>query len=160
MPIVDGFSSTKMIRSSEKVQALTCLSSKAGVNGRIPIFAVSASLTERERDKYIDTGFDGWILKPVDFKRVDLFLKGIVDDQVRDTCLYEQGHWEAGGWFKKRNEDRDMFSVDTGPSEQAPTTEATAMVMEGNTSNPVSVSEGSVTPTPETAGAGRHSSDA
>jgi light-regulated signal transduction histidine kinase (bacteriophytochrome)/DNA-binding NarL/FixJ family response regulator len=122
MPIVDGFSSTKMIRSYEKTQGRSCLSSKAGQNGRVPIFAVSASLVEKERNKYIETGFDGWILKPVDFKRVDLLLKGIVDKEARDQCLYEPGKWERGGWFWSREEHHDPYEVDTHPSQETPTT--------------------------------------
>ena len=123
MPIVDGFSSTKMIRAVEKTQGPACLSSRASKNGRIPIFAVSASLLEKEKDKYIATGFDGWILKPVDFKRVDELLKGIVNDETRNCCLYKQGQWEQGGWFEKRKE-KDQFEADTKPSNQAPTVEA------------------------------------
>lgn len=123
MPIVDGFSSTKMIRTVEKTHGLSCLSLRASRNGRVPIFAVSASLLEKEKDKYIAVGFDGWILKPVDFKRVNELLKGIVNDETRNSCLYEQGQWEQGGWFEKRKK-HDQFDVDTKPSEQAPTIEA------------------------------------
>ena len=121
MPIVDGFSSTKMIRSYEKTHGNSCLSGKAGHIGRIPIFAVSASLVEKELDKYVQTGFDGWILKPVDFKRVDLLLKGIVDKDSRRECLYEPGKWERGGWFAPRDDQPDPFVVDTHPSLQRPT---------------------------------------
>ncbi len=113
MPIVDGFTSTKMIRSFEKTSS-NCLSLRAGLNGRIPIFAVSASLVERERERYIDTGFDGWILKPIDFKRTELFLKGIVDEDIRESCIYQPGKWEQGGWFNKR--EKKVPEVDTRPS--------------------------------------------
>jgi CheY-like chemotaxis protein len=121
MPIVDGFSSTKMIRSYEKTHGTACLSARAGTNGRIPIFAVSASLIEKDRENYIQTGFDGWILKPVDFKRVDSMLKGIVDVKTRNQCLFEAGQWERGGWFQKRQAPIDIFSADTTPNEQRPT---------------------------------------
>lgn len=123
MPIVDGFSSTKMIRSFEKTHWKTCLSRRAAKNGRIPIFAVSASLVEKERDKYLDAGFDGWILKPVDFKRVDLLLKGIADEEARNSCLYEPGKWERGGWFFSRQDQKDAYDVDTVPSQRQPTFE-------------------------------------
>jgi DNA-binding response OmpR family regulator len=86
-------------------------------NGRLPVFAVSASLVEREKDKYIDAGFDGWILKPVDFKRVNHLLKGIVDRETRNACVHEPGKWEQGGWFKKKENRSDMFSVSTVPDE-------------------------------------------
>lgn len=118
MPIVDGFTSTKMIRSFEKTSPSSrCLSPRAGLNGRIPIFAVSASLVERELEKYIEAGFDGWILKPVDFKRTELLLRGIVDEELRNSCIYQPGKWEQGGWFNCREK---MQEIDTTPSSRGP----------------------------------------
>jgi CheY-like chemotaxis protein len=99
MPIVDGLTSTKMIRSFEKSQPDVSLSSRATGNGRIPIFAVSASLLERERQTYISAGFDGWILKPIDFKRLNVLLTGIVDYDSRTSNLYVEGEWERGGIY-------------------------------------------------------------
>jgi light-regulated signal transduction histidine kinase (bacteriophytochrome)/CheY-like chemotaxis protein len=117
MPIVDGFTSTKMIRSFEKTSAAAhCLSLRARPNGRIPIFAVSASLVEREREKYIEAGFDGWILKPIDFKRTEMLLKGIVDEEMRERCIYMPGKWEQGGWFNGREKQIPAAEIDTAPS--------------------------------------------
>ncbi|WDK22370.1 hsp90-like protein [Colletotrichum graminicola] len=114
MPIVDGLTSTKMIRAFEKSSDHGGHSAIATHNGGIPIFAVSASLIERERDKYIDAGFDGWILKPVDFKRLNTLLLGIVEDDVRAACLYAPGQWEQGGWFNLR-EKTSKVGVDQTP---------------------------------------------
>lgn len=102
MPIVDGLTSTKMIRSFEKTHHQKPLSPRAKENGRVPIFAVSASLLERERQNYINAGFDGWILKPIDFKRLNVLFAGIVEEDTRNECLYKPGQWERGGWFQKR----------------------------------------------------------
>ncbi|KAH8666279.1 putative cyanobacterial phytochrome B [Xylariales sp. PMI_506] len=102
MPIVDGLNSTKMIRAFEKSDKCRSLSMLAEHQGRVPIFAVSASLVEREKSTYVEAGFDGWILKPIDFKRVNLLLAGITDDVMRDSCLYTPGEWERGGWFESR----------------------------------------------------------
>lgn len=148
MPIVDGFSSTKMIRSFEKTRAQSCLSARAKHNGRIPIFAVSASLEEREREKYIATGFDGWILKPVDFKRVDQLMKGIVDNEARNECLYQSGKWEQGGWFEKRNNDTSAHQVDTTPSSGRPTAETDSQPKNSEDPTTHGESEGEITPTP------------
>jgi CheY-like chemotaxis protein len=101
MPIVDGASSIRMIRSFEKEHLETCLSPRALANGRVPVFAVSASLVERNRDKYISSGFDGWVLKPIDFKRLNTLLAGIVDGEARKSCVYHPGAWEYGGWFQQ-----------------------------------------------------------
>ena len=118
MPIVDGLTSTKMIRSFEKTHSQSILSPRAANNGRVPIFAVSASLLERERHDYINAGFDGWILKPVDFKRLNILLLGIVEDETRNSCLYQPGAWERGGWFQKRQP--NVFAAATKPSEKSP----------------------------------------
>jgi DNA-binding response OmpR family regulator len=103
MPIVDGLTSTKMIRAHERSPEHGGHSALAAANGRIPIFAVSASLVEKERDTYIDAGFDGWILKPVDFKRLHTLLTGIHDNDTRESALYVPGQWERGGWFRTRS---------------------------------------------------------
>jgi hypothetical protein len=121
MPIVDGLSSTKMIRSFEKTHSTVCLSRRARLNSRIPIFAVSASLVENERQKYVETGFDGWILKPVNFERVGLLLKGLVDAEARKECLYQPGKWERGGWFEDRSCVPDVHDIQH-ETDEPPTT--------------------------------------
>jgi DNA-binding response OmpR family regulator len=98
MPIVDGLTSTKMIRSFEKTHT-NIYSPRAKLCGRIPIIAVSASLNEKDRQHYIDAGFDAWILKPIPFDRMNKLIAAIVDDKIRSECLYEPGQWERGGWF-------------------------------------------------------------
>ena len=117
MPIVDGLTSTKMIRSFEKTHTNDYLSKRAALNGRVPIFAVSASLVEKELQKYLDAGFDGWILKPVDFKRLSVLLSGIVEGKTRESCLYTPGEWERGGWFHRQQP--NVFAASTAPSSEA-----------------------------------------
>ncbi|KAI1208587.1 hsp90-like protein [Annulohypoxylon truncatum] len=102
MPIVDGLGSTKMVREFEKAQQCLELSALAAAHKRIPIFAVSASLLERESPAYIAAGFDGWILKPIDFKRLSVLLDGISKDDIRTACFYVPGRWELGGWFERK----------------------------------------------------------
>lgn len=117
MPIVGGLTSTKMIRSFEKTHPDNHLSDRATLNGRVPVFAVSASLIEKERQAYIDGGFDGWILKPIDFKRLGVLLSGIVEQDTREACLYKPGNWEKGGWFVQQQP--DIFATSTYPSATA-----------------------------------------
>ncbi|KAI5919651.1 hsp90-like protein [Camillea tinctor] len=102
MPIVDGLASTKMIRAYEQSEECLELSPLATHHGRIPIFAVSASLTEKEKPTYVEAGFDGWILKPIDFKRLKVLLDGMTNYTIREECLYKPGEWERGGWFVLR----------------------------------------------------------
>lgn len=121
MPIVDGLTSTKMIRSFEKSHPTHLLSKRAARNGRIPIIAVSASLLEKERQTYVDAGFDGWILKPISFDRLKHIMLGIVDAGARKENLYKSGGWERGGWFQQAQ--KDIFSADTSPTERMPVTD-------------------------------------
>ena len=118
MPIVDGLTSAKMIRSFEKSHPTHILSTRASLNGRVPIIAVSASLIEKERQTYIDTGFDGWILKPISFHRLSEIMRGIVDGGTRKQNLYRTGGWEHGGWFHEAQQ--DVFAADTRPSGEPP----------------------------------------
>lgn len=90
MPIVDGLGATKMIREHE---------SQGSSSKRVSVFAVSASLLEKDRQKYIDGGFDGWIMKPIDFQRVHELLRGVSAADARGQCPYQAGMWEQGGWF-------------------------------------------------------------
>ncbi|KAL1970033.1 hypothetical protein VTN77DRAFT_6438 [Rasamsonia byssochlamydoides] len=101
MPIVDGMSSAKMIREFESSSAGSTLSEKVKAYGRIPIFAVSASLVEKDMQKYIDNGFDGWIMKPIDFQRVNLILSGLQEEEARINTTYKPGMREIGGWFER-----------------------------------------------------------
>ena len=118
MPIVDGLASTRLVRSYEKTHPANHLSDRATLNGRIPVFAVSASLVEKERQVYIDGGFDGWILKPIDFRRLNILLSGIVEMNIRVDCLYKPGNWEKGGWFSQ--EQPNVFTAAPMPSIKAP----------------------------------------
>jgi DNA-binding response OmpR family regulator len=101
MPIVDGLTSAKMIRSFEQSLSTASPSPLPKLHTAVPIFAVSASLVEKNREQYIEGGFDGWILKPIDFERLKLFLTGIFDAESRRKAEYQPGKWERGGWFTK-----------------------------------------------------------
>ncbi|KAI4607042.1 hypothetical protein J4E83_009797 [Alternaria metachromatica] len=117
MPIVDGLTSTKMIRSFEKLHT-DIYSARAALCGRVPIIAVSASLIERDRQRYIDAGFDAWILKPISFDRLNKLMAAIVDTDIRHDCLYQPGEWEKGGWFHGGKHSAD--EANTKPSGEAP----------------------------------------
>jgi len=108
-----------MIRSFEKSHPTHLRSTRASLNGRVPIIAVSASLVERERQTYIDAGFDGWILKPISFPRLSEIMTGIVEQTVRRENLYKPGRWEHGGWFDEAQ--ADVFAAHTTPSAEPPT---------------------------------------
>ncbi|OJJ50720.1 hypothetical protein ASPZODRAFT_11575 [Penicilliopsis zonata CBS 506.65] len=90
MPIVDGMAATRRIREHE---------ASTPAEDRVPVFAVSASLVERDMQKYIDCGFDGWIMKPIDFHRLNIILDGVQAAAARAETVYQPGRWEHGGWF-------------------------------------------------------------
>lgn len=98
MPIVDGMTATKEIREAESNSSKSPVTDTSNSHKRIPIFAVSASLVERDEKAYIDTGFDGWVMKPIDFARLNTILAGIHDVKAREGPA-EARDWEKGGWF-------------------------------------------------------------
>lgn len=118
MPILNGFDATKKIRALEEV---SCSITSNGLvreswklNGRIPIFAVSASLAEHQTEDMRRLGLDGWILKPIDFKRLYTILRGITDASERRSCLYFPGcSWEAGGWLTESSVRTKVYYPDS-----------------------------------------------
>lgn len=100
MPIMDGRTASKEIRKLEAKPDHS--NNDAGgalrVDNRIPIFAVSASLYESDREN-LSADFDGWLLKPLDFSRVRVLLSGLQDPAKRDAEVFVQGQWERGGYF-------------------------------------------------------------
>lgn len=97
MPILNGFEATERIRAMQD-KANERHSWK--INGRIPIFAVSASLVESQYEFMRHLGIDGWILKPIDFPRMGKLLCGITDLTQRQADFYTPGYdWEKGGWI-------------------------------------------------------------
>jgi CheY-like chemotaxis protein len=105
MPIVDGIEATRQIREVERNPNSNIeLSLHAIIYGRTPIIAVSASLSEDRVQEYIESGFDGWILKPIDFKRLEDIIGAIEDEQMREGLLYGAENWDKGGWFKMKGE--------------------------------------------------------
>ncbi|KAF5380673.1 hypothetical protein D9757_007064 [Collybiopsis confluens] len=103
MPILNGFEASEKIREVELRSPLPENRRPSFLlNGRIPIFAVSASLYEQQRSKLSDAGMDGWILKPIDFKRLGVILKGVTDPSQRELDRYHPGcNWEIGGWLAR-----------------------------------------------------------
>jgi CheY-like chemotaxis protein len=148
MPIVDGLTSTKMIRSYEKTHT-NIYSPRAALCGRIPIVAVSASLLEKDRQQYIDAGFDAWILKPISFDRLNKLMVAIVDKDICKECLYEPGLWEKGGWFHEGKASVD--EVNTKPTGEPPVSDPSDAVQEAaeDAENPMAGEEGEQGTQPE-----------
>lgn len=47
---------------------------------------------------------DGWILKPIDLRRLRKLLRGAIDASVRKGEVYRQGNWENGGYLEQAPE--------------------------------------------------------
>jgi hypothetical protein len=122
MPGVDGIFATRMIRFLEKESEHLNARDPYNAKPRVAIIAVSSHLYEEKRFDYVQCGyvhtfvssdtsiqslntdlevfsFDGWILKPIDFRRLDLILQGVKNPEIRRDCVYTPGQWERGGWF-------------------------------------------------------------
>lgn len=66
---------------------------------RVPIFAVSASLDQHSQDSLQAAGFDGWLSKPINFKRLGKVLEGLSSYEARRQTTCQTGDFVAGGWF-------------------------------------------------------------
>jgi CheY-like chemotaxis protein len=97
MPVVDGWASTRMIREHEHKNPMP---SHAVLScGRTPIFAISGMLRRGDQKRYADSGFDGWMPKPIDLRRLATYLAGAWDPVARSRGTYDDGQFELGGWF-------------------------------------------------------------
>ncbi|GAA6061898.1 hypothetical protein JCM10212_004716 [Sporobolomyces blumeae] len=103
MPIMGGLEATQNIRRIEKESPLPESQQRPSglLNTRVPIFAVTASLPERDRGTIISAGLDGWALKPLAFDRLRDLMRGAVDAGKRAEDVYKPGAWERGGWLTK-----------------------------------------------------------
>ncbi|PWN53617.1 hypothetical protein IE53DRAFT_137357 [Violaceomyces palustris] len=106
MPICNGQEACKRIRKLEEERERTGqLKNRPAIqilNGRIPIIAVSATLTPEMREEMTSIGMDGWVLKPIDFSRLGSLMKGLLSMDDRRLNQWEPGyHWEMGGFLSK-----------------------------------------------------------
>lgn len=108
MPLLNGYEATERIRALEEETKDPSRRFSHVLNGRLPIFAVSASLREDQREDMYNLGIDGWILKPIDFKRLRIILKGVTDRAQREKDVYKSGcNWEVGGWLTRPRYNQD-----------------------------------------------------
>ncbi len=100
MPVMDGRQAAAAIRKFEETLGdnEAAESKHKRVNNRMPIVAVSASLAQEQRGE-LAVNFDGWMLKPIDFKRMLQILAGLSDSNRRQEDGFVPGHWERGGWL-------------------------------------------------------------
>jgi hypothetical protein len=66
----------------------------------IPIFAVSANLEKHSQESLEAAGFDGWLHKPIDYRRLVLVLKGAFCEESRALGRYSSKEPKLGGWFR------------------------------------------------------------
>ncbi|CEH19422.1 phytochrome-like protein [Ceraceosorus bombacis] len=104
MPICNGQEACRRIRALEaQRKEASLMEGRPAVhilNGRIPILAVSATLTHDMHDEIVDLGFDGFILKPIDFARLYALLNGLKNTEQRAAERWSPSkNWEKGGWL-------------------------------------------------------------
>jgi CheY-like chemotaxis protein len=106
MPICDGFTASRRIREFSQSRGAD-FERHPVTGGFVPVFAVSASLQENQRQQLLDCGFSGFILKPLDFSRLGDLMQGTSSRDARDACQYVPGRWEKGGWLFNSDSEKD-----------------------------------------------------
>jgi PAS domain S-box-containing protein len=67
MPEMDGLETTRVIRSGQA----------QGIDGTIPIVALTAYAMKGDREKFLDAGMNGYVTKPVDFEELNRVLAAL-----------------------------------------------------------------------------------
>jgi PAS domain S-box-containing protein len=70
MPVMDGFKATEIIRINEKEHP---------DKGRTPIIALTANAMKGDREKYLKSGMDDYIAKPVKYEDLSLMLSNFME---------------------------------------------------------------------------------
>ncbi|TIB68509.1 hypothetical protein E3Q24_03638 [Wallemia mellicola] len=103
MPIKDGYESCKAIRNAEKEGKI-----KSRIwhelNGRLPIFAVSASISPSHHGVLIESGFDAFFTKPINFDLLsNRLIASLVDKEKYSQSVYNEESresFERGGFLR------------------------------------------------------------
>jgi CheY-like chemotaxis protein len=74
MPVMNGYEATRVIRTSSHAEAST-----------IPIIAVTADVFEEDVARVMACGMNGYISKPIDYKKLLQVLKEALEKQHREN---------------------------------------------------------------------------
>ncbi|KAL4920823.1 hypothetical protein BDW62DRAFT_198704 [Aspergillus aurantiobrunneus] len=85
MALANGHRTAQMIRAIEQEErardaffgASVCLR-------RVPMFVISTPLNGPNRQAYIDSGFDGWIRKPIDHDELKTIIEGVHNKEIQN----------------------------------------------------------------------------
>ncbi|KAL4806369.1 hypothetical protein BDV18DRAFT_160436 [Aspergillus unguis] len=97
---ITGCMAVRMIRETEYQEYVARYKPYRGIVRRIPIIVLTEGETEKKREYYIECGFDGWLVKPLDYDRMTALVDSVLDDGLRRQNVYIPGiPWTEGGWF-------------------------------------------------------------
>ncbi|TIB58847.1 hypothetical protein E3P78_03787 [Wallemia ichthyophaga] len=103
MPIKDGYNSCESIRQAEKAGKVKGRNWHR-INKRIPIFAVSASISPNHHDALIECGFDAFFTKPINFDLLNnRLIAGLIDKDKYVNGIYSENStesFEKGGFLR------------------------------------------------------------
>jgi hypothetical protein len=98
-PISDTTSRQSSLAPLSTSPSVTRGTQRPRKSDRVPIFAVSASLDQHTQESLAGAGFDGWLSKPIDFKRLYVILQGVMSPESRVQRISATGDFARGGWF-------------------------------------------------------------
>jgi PAS domain S-box-containing protein len=86
MPEMDGTEATRSIRNDIDVDYART----------VPIIALTANAVAGSREMFLEHGFNDFISKPIDIKRLDTVLNQWIKDKQSEETLQEAESWAAG----------------------------------------------------------------
>jgi len=89
MPELDGIEATRQIKA---------------LGYKKPIVALTANIVLGQEEIFIEAGFDGYISKPIDVKKLDKYLNALIRDKQPDEVLAANPVIASSGFIEKTNE--------------------------------------------------------
>ncbi|KAL4885267.1 hypothetical protein BJY04DRAFT_145318 [Aspergillus karnatakaensis] len=73
---------------------------EAPIAYQVPILAILSTTDEPKMPSLIEDGFDGWLIQPFDYARVEQILQSVQNKPLRRREVIRIGQWYKGGWFE------------------------------------------------------------
>jgi two-component system, sensor histidine kinase and response regulator len=108
MPEMDGLTTTRKIREGEVV-----------TGAHLPIIAMTAHAMRGDRERYLESGMDGYVSKPISRRELELAISGVLlmvigtptvtDERAPMSALDGAITWDVGATLEKLGGDEELL---------------------------------------------------